>query len=79
MSTSTWDVTIENRADIDVPLYRRTFKALTSASVAVAPLPAFDRAAAQRWWDHDSAQDKDKSAEAAAPPTSDAPATGAHP
>jgi hypothetical protein len=81
MSTSTWDVTIENRADIDVPLYKRTFKALTSASIAVAPLPAFDRAAAQRWWDHDSAQDKDKdkSAEAAAPPTSDASATGAHP
>jgi hypothetical protein len=81
ISTSTWDVTIENRADIDVPLYKKTFRALTSASIATAPLPPFDRAAAQRWWDHDSAQekDKDKSAGAAAPPVSNASATGAQP
>lgn len=81
MSTSTWDVTIENRADVDVPLYQKTFKALTSASIATAPLPPFDRAAAQRWWDHNSAQekDKDKPANAAAPASSEAPAAGAQP
>lgn len=81
MSTSTWDVTIVNRADIDVPLYQKTFKALTSASIASAPLSPFDRAAAQRWWDHNSTQekDKDKLAEAAAPPSSEAPAAGAQP
>jgi hypothetical protein len=80
MSTSTWDVTIENRAQIDVPLYQKTFMALSSASIEIAPLPAFDREAAQHWWDHDSAQekDRDKSAEAA-PPSADAPATGARP
>jgi hypothetical protein len=82
MSNSTWDVTIENRADIDVPLYQKTFKALTSASIATAPLLPFDRAAAQRWWDHhNSAQekDKDKPPEAAAPGASEAPAVGAQP
>jgi hypothetical protein len=81
MSTSTWDVAIENRADIDVPLYRKTFKALTSASIASAPLPPFDRAAAQRWWDRTSAQEKDpaKPAEAAAPPSSKPAAAGVQP
>jgi hypothetical protein len=81
MSTSTWDVTIENRADVDVPLYHKTFKALTSVSIATAPLPPFDRAAAQRWWDHDSAQEKEKNnpAEAAAPASSEAPSGGAQP
>lgn len=62
MSTSTWDVTIEDRADIDVPLYQKTFKALSSVSIAKTPLPPFDRAVAQRWWDHNSTQDKDKTA-----------------
>jgi hypothetical protein len=78
MSTSTWDVTIENRADVDVPLYQKTFKALTAASIATMPLPPFDRAAAQAWWDRDSAQEKDKDEppEAAAP---GAPTAGAQP
>ena len=60
MSTSTWDVTVENRAEVDVPLYQKTFKALTEASIATVPMPPFDRAAAQRWWDRDSAQENDK-------------------
>ncbi len=79
LSTSTWDVTIENRADIDVPLYQKTFKALTAVNIVTAPLAPFDRAAAQRWWDHNSAQDKDKPADAAAPPSSGAPAARAAP
>jgi hypothetical protein len=81
ISTSTWDVTIENRADIDVPLYQKTFKALTSASIATVPLLPFDRAAAQRWWNQDSPQDadEDKAPVAPAPGLAEAPAAGAHP
>jgi hypothetical protein len=80
ISTSTWDIVIENRSDIDVPLYQKTFKALASASISVSPLPPYDRAAAQRWWDHNSTQDKDKqgAVEVAVPPPASAPA-GAKP
>jgi hypothetical protein len=62
-----------------VPLYQKTFKALTAATIVSAPLAPFDRAAAQRWWDHNSAQDKDKPTDVAAPPSSDAPAARAAP
>jgi hypothetical protein len=58
MSTSTWDVDIKNRADIDVPLYQKTFAAIRSANIATAPLPPFDRGAAQRWWEHSSTTPK---------------------
>lgn len=68
MSTSTWDVDIENRSDIDVPLYQKTFAALKSATIATTPFPPFDRAAAQQWWEHNGSQanDKNTSTEASA-------------
>jgi hypothetical protein len=76
MSTSTWDITIENRADIDLPLYQKTFKALTSASIATSPLPPFDRAAAQHWWEHGTQNEEktaDKNTEGATPATAAKP------
>jgi hypothetical protein len=80
MSTSTWDVVIDNRSDIDVPLYQKTFKALASASISVSPLAPFDRAAAQRWWDHNSkpAKAKQGTGDVVAPAEADA-AAGAKP
>jgi hypothetical protein len=78
LSTSTWDVTIENRADIDVPLYQKTFKALAAASIATSPLPPFDRVAVQRWWDSSSA-DKDKAGESPTPTAGGDAAAGAKP
>ena len=52
MSRSTWDVTINDRSDKDVPLLRQKFKALESASIISSPLPSFDRMAIQRWWNN---------------------------
>jgi hypothetical protein len=51
MSGSTWDVTIDNAAPKDIGLFRDTYPALKDVAIDAAPLPAFDRAAVQRWWD----------------------------
>jgi hypothetical protein len=67
ISTSTWDVTIDDRSDSDLPLFRQTFKAIESAQVVKSPLSPFDRAAVQRWSDNNSPKDKDKTDEATVP------------
>ena len=69
MSNSTWDVTLDDRSDKDLPLFRETFKAAESAPIVKSPLPPFDRVAVQRWWDHNSPKDKDQAGEATAPST----------
>lgn len=51
ISGSTWDVSIENAAEKDLAAFRATFPVLSSAQIVTAPLPAFDRDAAQRWWE----------------------------
>jgi hypothetical protein len=58
MSNGTWDVTIEDDSGKDVPLFRQTFAAVSSATIVTSPLPPFDRAAAQRWWDDSSTSEK---------------------
>jgi hypothetical protein len=65
ISTSTWDVTIGDRSDSDLPLFRQTFKAVESAQVVKSSLSPFDRAAVQRWSDNNSLKDKDKAGETA--------------
>ncbi len=71
MSNSTWDVTIADRSEDDLSVFKQTYPALNSASIVKAPLPPFDRAAAQRWWDNNAPKDKDegkgKTADAGAP------------
>lgn len=54
MSGGTWDVTTDNMSQRDLPLYRAQFPALESAIIETAPLPLFDRAAVQRWWNGDT-------------------------
>lgn len=78
MSTSTWDVTIEDRSATDLDLFRQEFKAVNSTSIIKAPLQPFDRAAAQRWWDNNSPKDKDKSADAGAAPVAATSANASH-
>lgn len=51
LSGGTWDVTTENLSQKDLALYRAHFPALASATIGSAPLPPFDRAAVQRWWE----------------------------
>lgn len=51
MISHTWDVAIENRYDADMATFRERIPALVELSVQSEPLPAWDRAAAQRLWD----------------------------
>ena len=51
VSVSTWEINIDNKSEQDLALYRSTYPFLAGAQIAVAPLPPFDRAAAQRRWD----------------------------
>lgn len=53
MSGGTWDVSIVDAFDKDMALFRTMYPVLKGAQVESVPLPAFDRAAAQRWWDND--------------------------
>jgi hypothetical protein len=78
MSTSTWDVTLDDRSDKDLPLFQQTFKALESATIVKSPLPPFDRVAVQRWWDNTSPKDNGKTAEASAPSTAGGSADAKH-
>jgi hypothetical protein len=63
MSGSTWDVSYDNLADKDIGLFRAAYPVLGSVNIETAPLPKFDRAAAQRQWDGDA---KEASKEVAA-------------
>ncbi|TQK04753.1 hypothetical protein [Herbaspirillum sp. SJZ107] len=63
MSGGTWDVTYENLADKDIGLFRAAYPVLGNVNVETAPLPAFDRAAAQRQWE---GEEKDVPKEVAA-------------
>jgi hypothetical protein len=78
MSNSTWDVTIDDRSDTDLALFRQTFKAVDSASIVKSPLPPFDRVAAQRWWDSSLPKDKDNPGDASAPSAAGSSASGKH-
>jgi hypothetical protein len=78
MSNSTWDVTIDDRSETDLALFRQTFKAVDSASIVKSPLPPFDRVAAQRWWDNSSPKDKDNTGDANAASGAGASASGKH-
>lgn len=51
MSGGTWDIAIENQGDKDIGLFRAAYPVLNKVTIDSAPLPAFDRAAVQRWWD----------------------------
>jgi hypothetical protein len=56
MSTGTWDVTIEDKSAQDIGVFRANYLALRSIRIDSAPLPPFDRAAVQRWWDGEQAK-----------------------
>jgi hypothetical protein len=51
MSGGTWEVSVDNAADKDIGLFRAAYPVLQGVTIDTAPLPAFDRAAVQRWWD----------------------------
>ena len=51
LSGGTWDTTIEDMSAKDIPSYRARFSALSSEAIVTDSLPAFDRAAIQRWWE----------------------------
>ena len=51
ISNSTWDITIDDRYDHDLVLFRDNFPALSRASIGRRLLPPFDRALVQRRWD----------------------------
>lgn len=51
LSGGTWDVTTEDLSEKDLALFRSNFPVLTTATIENAPLPPFDRAAVQRWWE----------------------------
>lgn len=62
ISDGTWDITIDDRADHDLVLFRDNFPALSTASVERRPLPPFDRVLVQRRWDGDVAAATDSQA-----------------
>lgn len=49
VSGGTFDVSV-TEAPEKLSLFRTTYKALANSSIETETLPAFDRAAAQRWW-----------------------------
>jgi hypothetical protein len=51
MSGSTWDVTIDNRAEKDIASFRATYPALRNVNIEIATLTAFHRVAVQHSWD----------------------------
>lgn len=58
MSTGTWDVTVDDMSPKDIALFRTTYPALATASIESMPLPPFDRAVVQRWWDGQPAKEQ---------------------
>jgi hypothetical protein len=67
MSGGTWDVSIDNLADKDIGVFRAAFPVLKDVAIDTATLPAFDRAAAQRWWDGEAKTAEPKTEQAKAP------------
>jgi len=51
LSGGTWETTIENLSAKDIPAFRAAFPVLAPVVIQTDSLPAFDRAAVQRWWD----------------------------
>lgn len=57
MSTSTWDIALDDSYAKEVGLYRTTYPALTGSTIDDSPLPPFDRAVVQHWWDGENTSD----------------------
>jgi hypothetical protein len=76
MSNSTWDVTIGDQSDKDLPVFQQMYPALSSASIVKAPLPPFDRAAVQRWWENNAPKDKKENAAGTETPSGGAATAG---
>lgn len=53
MSTSTWDVTVNDDHEEDLALYRSGYPVLARATIADQILPPFNRQLAQQWWAND--------------------------
>ncbi|HEY1725299.1 MAG TPA: hypothetical protein VGF89_07745 [Steroidobacteraceae bacterium] len=58
LSTGTWEVTVEDLSDQDLPRFTTLYPVLASVTIAPAVLPPFDRQAAQRWWQGSSASEQ---------------------
>lgn len=67
MSGGTWDVSVDNMAEKDVAYFRTSFPALKDVTIDTKPLPAFDRAAAQRLWEGEAPEPKKATEPAKAP------------
>lgn len=65
MAGSTWDITFTDKAETDLKLFRANFPVLNSVKIDRAPVPVFDRAAVQRWYDGKEEPDKKAAAPAA--------------
>jgi hypothetical protein len=50
-SSGTFDVVVSDRFDQDEQMFKTRFPVLREASIRKAPLPPFDRAKAQKWWE----------------------------
>ncbi|ADJ27951.1 hypothetical protein [Nitrosococcus watsonii] len=48
ISTGTWDITVDDRSEKDIALFRANYPALATIPINSNPLPSFDRAALQR-------------------------------
>jgi hypothetical protein len=48
ISNGTWDITVEDRSEKDIALFRANYPALTTTPINSNPLPPFDRAALQQ-------------------------------
>lgn len=70
MSGSTWDVSTDAPTEKDLALFREKFPVLNTVTIETAPLPAFDRAAAQRLWNGEAKEPQ----QARAPAVAAAPA-----
>lgn len=51
VATGTFDITISDQSNQDIPLFRETFPALKNVDIQPAILPSFDRDKAQRFWE----------------------------
>jgi hypothetical protein len=58
MISHSWDVSIDNQSDGDLAMFRGQVPALAGISIDIDPLPAWDRAAAQRRWDGQEGDEK---------------------
>ena len=67
MSGSTWEVSVDDKAEKDVAQFRTSFPALKDVSIETRLLPAFDRAAAQKLWDSGEGEAKKEPVTAALP------------